>query len=152
MWTLTYDASNNLSGISLPLLAGQTVGSNYHYTLGYNTNHDLTTFTTPGGRGWTATYNSADSSLATLTDGCGNQSSYSYTSIATTITDANSHIVTHNYSSGRLSSEVDNSSHSVSYTYDTSNNKTAVQNELGKTWSYTFDSRGQYAYQHRSAL
>ena len=28
------------------------------------------------------------------------------------------------------------------YTYDTSNNKTAVQNELSKTWSYTFDSSG----------
>ena len=142
VWTLTYDTNNNLSGISLPLLAGQTVGSNYHYTLGYNTAHDLTTFTTPGGRGWTATYNSADNSLATETDGCGNQTSYSYTSTYTTITDANSHVVTHNYASGRLSSEVDNSSHSVSYTYDTSNNKTAVQNELGKTWSYTFDSRG----------
>lgn len=59
VWTLSYDSSNNLSRIDLPLLAGQSVGTNYHYTLGYDSNHNLTTFTTPGGRGWTATYDRA---------------------------------------------------------------------------------------------
>ena len=142
VWTLSYDTSNNLSQVALPLLAGQTVGSNYHYSFGYNAAHDLTTFTTPGGRGWTATYNSADNSLATETDGCGNQTSYAYTASSTTITDANSHVVTHNYSGGTLSNETDNLSHSVAYTYDASYNKTAVQDQRGKTWNYTFDSNG----------
>ena len=42
--------------------------------------HDLTTFTTPGGRGWTATYNLPTTASRRETDGCGNQTSYTYTS------------------------------------------------------------------------
>jgi len=67
---------------------------------------------------------------------------YSYASGQTVITDANSHTVKHNYTSGRLASVEDQAGVLESYSYDTTNNRTGITDRRGHSYSFTFDSSG----------
>ena len=156
--SLTYDGSSRISTVTDPLnrvwtmhyttgdltsIDEPTINSTiYSTTVSYNSAHDITTLTSPGGRSQTFTYNSTDNSLASETDGCGNTSTWSYTSTATTISDANSHSTVHSYSNGRLASVTDAAGQIESYSWDSSNNRALVIDKRGFSWSSLFDSNG----------
>jgi YD repeat-containing protein len=117
--SLTYDGSNRISTVTDPLSRVWTChytsgaltsvdepaigGTTYSWTVSYNSAHDITTLTSPGGRSTSATYNAIDDSLATETDGCGNTTTWTESSPTTTVTDANGHSIVYTYSSGRVS-------------------------------------------------
>jgi YD repeat-containing protein len=119
--TFTYDTSNKLTEVSDPLgrsflLSYNTGGDLYQVvypsavpasglnpivTLGYNTNHCITTLTDPRSQNWTFTYSSNDAILSE-TNPLYQTTSYGYTSGYTTITDPRYYTVRHNYTSGKL--------------------------------------------------
>src|SRR5581483_2019080 len=95
----------------------------YSYTLG-DTSHNITTFTSPRGYNWTASYN-ADNSIAWEKDPYLNQVSYGYNApsggvYTRTVTDANSNVST--------------------YTFDTNNRLTQTKDPLNDHEDYLYDS------------
>ena len=136
IWSFTLDGNDNLTEIIWP-----TNGSTYKDIFGYNANDDITTHTDRRGKNWTYTYN-VDQSIATETNPLGKTWSYSYTSGKTTITDPLSKTVEHNYSSGMLASMEDESGFTINQTLNGDKLPTSVVDQRGKTWSATYDSRG----------
>jgi len=136
--TLSYDASRNLSQVTYPTLNG----TSYSVTLGYDAQQDVTSIKNMRGSTSTFSYNSADKSLAWEKDNLGNQTSFSYGSTATTITDPNGHNTVHTYTSGRLSQVTDALGYSEAYSYDTANNVTQKQDRRGYYWNSTYDGMG----------
>ncbi len=137
-WSFTRNASNDLTTVTWPLLSG----TSYSDQFGYDTSHHITSHTDRRGKLWQFAYNT-DGSLATAEDPLGHTSSYTYTSSATTMTDPLLHSSVDNYSGGILASSVDGSGFSESYTSrDTNHNVTTLVDKRGKTWHYTYDSKG----------
>jgi RHS repeat-associated protein len=135
-WSLSY-TSGNLTQVTWPTVGGATPNMQF----AYDANHCITTLTDRRGKSWTFAHNS-DCSLNWLKDPCNNQTTLTYTSGQTVITDPNGHTVKHNYTSGRLSSVVDQLNNSESYTYNSANRVTRVTDRRGKTWDRTYDSAG----------
>jgi YD repeat-containing protein len=102
-WTLAYDSSNQLTTVTLPLVNS----TSYHWTMAYNPDHDISTLITPGGRSQSFFYQAADDSLATVTDGAGNVTTWTESSPTTTIADPNGHNTVYTYTSGLLTSVQD---------------------------------------------
>ena len=139
-WSIAYDSgTGDLLSVSYPLLTGQTVASKVQY--GYDAAHDITSITDKRGKVWTFDYFS-DSSIKWQKDPLLHQTTFAYASGYTTITDPNGHVLRHNYTSGRLSSVVDQTSNTESYGYDSDNNRTSLSDRRGKSWSWTYDSAG----------
>ena len=80
-------------------------GSTYSMGYGYNATHDITSVTDLKGNVSTLGYNSNDG-LVWEKDPALNQTSYSYGSAATTITDANGRATVYTYDSGGRLSQV----------------------------------------------
>jgi YD repeat-containing protein len=137
VWSFTINGSDNLSTVTWPVLNGNTYTDSFAYS-----SHRITSHTDRRGKVWSATYNS-DGSVATETNPLNKTTSYDYIAGTTTITDPLAHEVEHNYSSGKLTSVVDKSGYSVSYTSRNANNQvTALTDKRGKNWAYTYDARG----------
>jgi YD repeat-containing protein len=81
--TLAYDASGNLTQMTLPPAQSGATAEVYAYT--YNSDGDLLTATDPQGNVTTYTYDANDN-LLTKTDALGNTTTYTY--------DANNHVLT----------------------------------------------------------
>jgi RHS repeat-associated protein len=142
-WTLTYDSSNQLQKITYPTVTVAGTPTTYTATFGYDSNHNMTSCTSPGGNTSTANYNSIDNSLNWQKDAAGNQTGLSYTSgTTTTITDPNGHTRIDTYASGTLTQQTDALSNSISYEYDTNLNRKQVTDFRGNVWNYTFDGNG----------
>ena len=97
-WTLAYNTAGDLTSVSEPVLGGTT----YSTAFTYNASHNITDIASPNGRHNTFAYNSSDDSLASETDGYGNTTTWTETSTATTITDANGHSTVYTYSGGAV--------------------------------------------------
>lgn len=134
-WSISY-TSGKLTQITYPTVGGNS----YNCQFSYDSNYDITTYQDRRGNSWTFNFNS-DCSLNWSKDPPTNQTSYSYTSGQTVITDPNSHTVKHNFSSGRLSSVNDQLNNTESYSY-TSNCLTGMTDRRSKSWSWTYDSKG----------
>ncbi len=137
-WSFTYTGSD-LTQVTWPTVGGNSYNEQFAYDA--NSRHRIVTRTDKRAHTWTATYNS-DDSVASETDSCSNATTFGYTASAVTITDANSHAVVHNYSSGKLSGIVDQLSNTESYSYDASNNRTGLTDRRSHSYSFTFDGSG----------
>ncbi|MBM3494715.1 MAG: RHS repeat protein, partial [Armatimonadetes bacterium] len=135
-WSLSY-TDGNLTQVTWPSVGGNS----YDMDFAYNANHCIATLTDRRGKDWTFSYN-ADNSLAWQKDPLNNQTSFAYASGQTTVTDPNTRTVKHNWTSGRVSSIVDQLNNTESYTYDSSNNRTRVTDRMGEYWDFTYDSSG----------
>ncbi len=137
VWTFAYNGSNDLTSISEPALGGTT----YSASFTYNSGHDITDILSPGGRHNTFGYD-AYHDLTWEKDGALNQTSFTYTSEGTDVTDPNGHVKTYTYTTGRVSQVTDEAAQNRYFTYDSSNNKTQTTDERGYNWGSTFDSAG----------
>ena len=159
--TFTYDSGNKLTEVDDPLgrsflLSYNTSGDLYQVvypsavpasglnptaTLAYNAHHCVTTLTDARSQNWTFTY-SSNSALLTETNPLSQTTTYGYTTGYTTVTDPRSYVVRHNYSGGKLTSQVDQQSYTTYFAYDSDLNKTQVTDAAGKVWTFTYDSMG----------
>jgi len=136
-WSFT-QSGGELTNVAWPSLSGTVYSDEYTY----NSGNDILTYTDKRGEVWSRSWNS-DGSIAVASDPLSHETSYSYSSSATTITDPLSHVRTDNYSSGLLSSSQDESGYSYSFTsYDSNNNVLAEVDKNSDTWNYTWDSMG----------
>ncbi len=137
-WSLSYDANGNLQTVSNPPLSGVT----YSTTYSYDASHNITDLQTPRGTHWTFSYN-VDGSLAWEKDPALNQTSYTYASTTTTVTDPNGKQTVYTYdTSGRVTQVKDPLLSHEDYTWDANNNRTKVTDKRGFAWQYTYDSMG----------
>jgi RHS repeat-associated protein len=85
----------------------------------------------------------SDGSLAWEKDPLGHETSFTYGSTSTTVTDPNGHTTVDTYdTSGRRVSTTDALSDTENYTWDSYNNLTADKNRNGYTWTQTYDGNG----------
>jgi RHS repeat-associated protein len=141
VWTISYNGTTgDLTEVDYPAV-GPSPGVVYSTGFGYSTTHNITTLTDRRGKNWTYAYNS-DNSLAWAKNPLTEQTTFTYRSGYTDITNPRNATVRHNFASGRLSSVVDALSNTESYTYDSANNRTEIDDRRGKTWSFTYDARG----------
>ncbi len=142
-----FDGSGNMSTVTYPILNG----TSYSITLGYDANHNVTSYKDRRGNTETFSYNSADNSLAWAQTAAGNQTNfyYGYDSLhgvananATSISDPNSHYTVHYYASGKLDHVFDALGNAEYYTYDGDNNVTQKQDRRGYLWKSTYDGMG----------
>ncbi len=136
-WTLHYDSNDDLTSVDLPAVGSTTYSVGY----GYNANHDITSITDPRGKVWTNSYYS-DNAIEWEKDPLGNKTDYLYTSGYTKITNPRGYSTKQYYTSGKLTSVVDQAGETESYGYDAHNNKNAITDRRGKSWSFTYDSMG----------
>jgi len=137
-WTFVRNTSDDLVQVNFPSLDGQAYGDSYTY----NTGHDILTHTDKRGKVWNFSY-FTDGSISTESDPLNNTTTYTYGSSYTEVKNPLNGIERHNYSSGVLASVVDEAGFSTSYTTrDANKNPTTVVDKRGKTWRYTFDSKG----------
>ncbi len=137
-WSIAYNSyTGDLTQVTLPTVGGTT----YTLQFGYNSGHDITSYTDARGNASTFAYFS-DHSLQSETTPLGFATTYAYTSGQTTITNARGYATIHNYSGGRLSSVKDPLNYTETYGYDSANNKTSVTDRRGQVWTFTYDSRG----------
>ncbi len=135
-WSFAY-TSGNLTGITYPEINSATPTR----TLGYDSDHNITSEQDLRGNTWTMNYDGTDR-LTWWKNPLNQQTSYTYNSTNTVITLPGSQTITHNYSSGLLASEVDPSSYSEAFTYDSSKRVLTRTDKRGKVWTYTYDSKG----------
>jgi len=145
-WTLSYDANGNLAHIYWPVINGTTPSIN----LGYDANHNITSYQDLRGNISTFLYN-GDNSIAWEKDNLGNQTTFQYgvdannnpNALDTTIVDANGHKTVHTYNTaGQLASVTDALGYTEYYSYDGANNVTQRQDRRGYSWNSTYDSMG----------
>lgn len=137
-WSFNLNGTTDrLDSVEYPLLDSTT----YTDEFSYDSSSRITTHTDRRDKDWTFTYNT-DGSLASAATPLSHTTSYSYASGATTVTFPGSQTMVCNYSSGKLSSVVDQASFSESYSYNGSKQVTSRTDRRSKTWSYTYDSRG----------
>ena len=146
-WTLSYDANSNLAHIYWPVYNGST----YSINLGYDANHNITSYQDLRGNTSTFAYNAADNTIAWEKDACNNQTTFQYgvdangaaNAMDTTIVDPNGHKTVHTYNAaGQLASITDALGYTEYYSYDGANNVTQKQDKRGSLWKYTYDGMG----------
>ena len=146
-WSLSYDGSGNLAAVYWPMLNGGIS----HIALGYDVNHNITSYQDLKGNTSTFAYNSSGSTIAWEKDNVGNQTSFQYgvdangatNAMDTTIVDPNGHKTVHTYNaSGQLASVTDALGYMESYSYDGGNNTIQQKDRNGQYWNYTYDGMG----------
>ncbi len=142
-----FDGSGNMSSVTYPILNG----ASYGITLGYDANHNVTSYKDQRGNTETFSYNSADNSLAWAQTAAGNRTTFQYgigfgggvNASATSIIDPNGRRTVHTYTTiGQLASIIDPTGYTEYYTYDGGNNVTQKQDRRGYLWNSTYDGMG----------
>ena len=136
VWTFTRDGSDDLVEVEWPELDSTTYTDEFAYS-----SHRIVTHTDKRGKDWTFTYN-VDGSLATEKNPYNHTWTYTYAGTYSEIENPLGKKTRHNYSSGKLASVVDEASYSVSQTLGAINKPTSITDKRGKTWTYTYDSKG----------
>ena len=142
-----YDGNGNLSQVTYPIISG----AYYSVNLGYDSNHNVTSYQDLRGNTARYSYNS-DSSLAWEKDNVGNQTTFTYgydgihqtyNKNYVTVTDPNNHLLVHIYNAaGQLYQVLDALGDTETLTFDANNNKTVDQDQRGYNWNYTYDGMG----------
>jgi RHS repeat-associated protein len=121
------------------------VAGSWRYAYDGSSQH-LLTVTDPDGR--VAVTNTYDSSgrLATQKDGRLKQTSFSYGTSTTTVTDPRSHATTFTFDARQrllsVADTVGSNSYTLQYSYDTSGNRTDAIDREGNRTDYTYDTAG----------
>jgi len=145
-WTLNYDSNGNLAQINWPVYNGTT----YNVKLGYDGNHNITSYQDRRGNTSQFFYN-ADNSIQWQQDNAGNRTTFQYgigfgggvNASATSIIDPNGRRTVHTYTTtGQLASIIDPTGYTEYYTYDGDNNVTQKQDRRGYLWKSTYDGMG----------
>ena len=91
---------------------------------------------------WNYTYD-GDGRIYTVTDPLNKTTTYTYSDSGTTITNPDSTFVLHNYSDGKLASEVDEDNFPVNYlTYNANRLPIEIEDKNDQIWEYTYNSKG----------
>lgn len=137
VWNFGYSSGTNLSGITYPLLNGNS----HTRQFGYDGYHNITSETDLRGKIWRCSYDSGQR-LSWFKDPFLNQTSYAYFPSYTRWTLPLGQQYKHNYSSGMLASAVDPAGFSVAFRYDAYRNTIRVTDQSATDFYFTFDTRG----------
>jgi RHS repeat-associated protein len=141
VFSFGFNAGGNLSSVTYPDPDGAGPLASPVVSVGYDANARITSLTNPRGFVSTFGYN-ANGSLAWERDALNGQTTYAYTSTHADITDPRGGVTRHTYSNGRLASVRDARNFTEFYGYNASNDRTGVTDKAGRSWTFTYDSRG----------
>jgi RHS repeat-associated protein len=166
--TYTYDPSNNVTSVSVPIGNGTNATTSYTYnsfgevltttdplgkvtTNAYDTNGNLLTVTTPApgtGAPASVTHFAYDTKgeLTSITDPLNNITAIAYTAagLIQTITDAHNNVTTYAYDShGNRTSVTDALNHQTTFAYDAGDRLTTITYPGGTTTTFGYDYRGR---------
>ena len=125
-----FDGAGDLRQVNTPLLNGR-----YYVLVGlsYDGSHDIASMTNPRGNAATFGYDGA-SRLWWSKDALGSQTTFSYGTSSTTVTDPNGHTLTHTYQDSRLASVTDAANFTEKYVYDYNNILNSRTDKRGGVW------------------
>ena len=138
VWSFNYGtaggtSNSNLWYVTIPPVNGQSCSEWF----GYDGNSNITAMQTPQGHVTAATptfgYDGA-SRLLWAKDPLGNQTTFTYNSDNTVLTDPNGHTTTHSYSASILASVTDALGKISKTTYDYNNIATSTTDKRGNVW------------------